>query len=453
MAQIPKYSPKGRSALEKQVSDYQELLNKLMLENPAFKPSTPIVISGKSETETKDNTTRNPSPTDPGGSTDKWSKTTNEPQQVIAMTAGEDAVRKRGDDLVTFINTARGDLADEAKLAQRIPIGTEEALEIGLGQATGTPSFAKLKSFSDALGVKGTGSPIDRAQAMLMSGVTPNDGFTMIRSLFPGARENPRLLAELMGIDAASTGLDYGRIADWEGTWPTSRAGVEQQLRATLGGQTGGAGVEQALGATIDQIDTHSDSARQLEKQLVGAGGEAQRMIGANRKFATIAGVLSAAGVGAGAALWPTSETTKFNEKALKTLLGSSSIDMELYKKDPGMALGNAFGAYADREFGRAKKKPQYARYDAMMKKYAQTIARLGEGTLKLTDTDEGLSGLRSDLSSFYAAAPGYEGYNSSNPIAFPYVSGKNPGVITIDKNMKHLARLKDATEFAAIDD
>lgn len=456
MANIPKYSPKGRAALEKQVAEYQVLLDKLLLENPAYQPKAPIPLAGKSETVLDETVTRNPGVNDPGGSTTKNSRTTVDPQTLYAPTGAEDAVRARHDQIRDFIDRAQLDLADEGALAARIPMTTEEALDIASGQVAAMPESKKIRNFSNLLGVKGAGGATDRAQDMLLRGAVPDDGFTFIRSLLSGAREDPRLLAELMGQINNAGGAPRVPFAKLAADYAPDQAELftEGGVKTWMGTGAPGSAADVANFAT-QREGTASNIAGDVpgyERGLESLGADALNKISRNRKTATIGGALSAAAGGLTAAMWPTSDVDKFHKKAKKAMFGTGSIDKELYKTDPEGAMENAFASYVDREFGKPGD-AKNARYMAMMKKYGQTFARLGAGTLKASDNDPSLTDLRKDVSAFYGNAAGYDGYNAENPISFPYQSGGKGGVISFDRDMKQIARLKDGEEFAAIND
>lgn len=455
MANIPKYSPSGRAALEKQVAEYQALMDKLLLENPAFKAQAPIVLGGRSETETKEDITRNPGPNDPGGTTNKFSKTVNEPQQVHAPTTAEDAVRKRFDDLNKFITQAKLDLADEAALAARLPISTEEALDIASGQISGSPEAKKLKSFSDMLGVKGMGSPTDRAQEMLLRGAVPQDGFTFIRSILPGARENPRLLAELMGQLNTSTGTTMVPFAQLQSDFAgaaddLTQGAVRSSMQQTIPGSARDVG---RVASTMEgKLAGDAANVPGYERGLAGLGEAAQGAITKNRQK-TLAGAIVAgiAGTAYGTRkMWGSpDEADKFNKDAAKFLFGAGGPDAVRLgdKNQYNAALNDAMMNYVNREFGDDKSAKRKA-YMALVGKHAQTIGRLGEGTLKPDDTDEGYKALVGDLSSFYSG----NSYNQGAPIMLPYGDDKKPGILAIDKSGKKFNRLK-GSDFEAIND
>jgi hypothetical protein len=453
--QAPKHSPAAEKELRATLKAKKELMEKLLLENPAFKGDAPIVLQGGGRTETDESVIRNPGANDPGGTTTKKSVTTNAGQSVHANTAAQDKVRSTFDDLNTFITTAEADLADPARLANRIPIGEEELIDVLGSGVSNAPAMGRVRTFTDLLSKMETGRPEQQALIKLIQGSNPTGGYTFLRSLMPGARENVDLLAEIMhGMNnknraAGMLNLDELQALRTNAPLLATPNQVSNEIRATAGAAGGALPAANKLANQAEQVAV---SAPAVERNIANMGADALNQIGKNRRTATIGSVLTGAAAGTTAAMWPTNDTTKFNQKALKALLGTASIDKELYKTDPSQALENAFGAYAEREFGRSKKKPQYSRYESIMQKYAQTLARLGEGTLKITDNDQGLTDLRKDISSFYAPSAGYEGYNAENPIAFPYMSGNKPGVISIDKDMKNIARLKDGEEFAAFD-
>lgn len=455
MANVPKYSPTKKAALEKQKADYQALIEKLLLENPAFKAQAPIVLSGKTFTETKEDITRNPGPTDPGGTTNKKSTTTNDPQQVFAPTTAEDAVRTRHDQLRAFIDQADLDLADEAALANRIPIGTDEALEILSGQLAGSPEVKQLKTFSDMLGVKGMGSPTDRAQEMLLRGAAPQEGLTFLRSLLPQARENPRLLAELMNTLNTSTGTPMVPFAQLQ----KDIAGAGDQLtpagiKSTIaqGGPRTPADVERAASTIEGRAAGEAANLPGYERGMAGLGEAAQTAITKNRQK-TLAGAM-VAGLGGLAygtrKMWGSpDEADKFNKNAAKFLFGAGGADTARFaqKDQYGPALNAAFQGYVGREFGDESSTKRKA-FLELVGKHQQTINRLGEGTLRPDDTDEGLKGLTAALSSFYSSG----NYNEGAPLILPYGGNDKPGAIAIDKSGKKFNRLRN-TEFESIND
>lgn len=455
MANIPKYSPSGRAALEKQVAEYQSLLDKMLLENPAFKAQAPIVLGGKSETETSEDVTRNPGPNDPGGTTKKHSKTTNEPQQVFAPTTAEDAVRKRFDELNQFINQARLDLADEAALANRLPISTEEALDIASGQISGSPEAKTVKRFSDLLGVKGMGSPSDRAQEMLLRGAAPQEGFTFLRSLLPGARSNPRLLAEMMFNLNTATGTHMVPFAQLQTDFADAAGALTPDaVRSSIQQTAPGSAKDVARFASTSEGKLAGDASAipGYERGLASLSEAAQTAITKNRQK-TLAGAL-VAGIGAGMygtrKMWGSpDEADKFNKDAAKFLFGAGGPDAVRLgdKNQYSDALNDAMRSYITREFGDDKSAKRKA-YMSLVGKHAQTIGRIGEGTLKPDDTDEGYKALIGDLSSFYSG----NSYNQGAPIMLPYGDKKKPGILAIDKSGKKFNRLRGA-DFEAIND
>jgi len=459
MANIPKYSPKGRAALEKQVADYQALVEKLMLENPAFHPKAPITLSGKSETTLDETVTRNPGANDPGGSTTKNSRTTTDAPTLIAPTTGEDAVRSRHDKLRDFIDTAQLDLADEGRLATRIPMTTEEAMDIASGQVAAMPEAKKIRSFSSLLGVKGTGGATDRAQDMLLRGAVPDDGFTFIRSLLSGAKEDPRLLAELMGQINNAGGAPRVPFAQVSTDFApdVAEAFTAEGTRSWMGTGAPGSAADVAHYASQREgaVRNTANAIPGYERGLESLGADAINKISRNRKMATIGGALAGiTAVGAGTAYaMHDSDADKYNQNARKIMFGAGGPDtIKLSEKDPakyGEALNAALNTYVGREFGDSKS-ALYGRYSSLVGKHRQTISRLGEGTMRpdASTSDAGYKELVKDLNDFYASG----GYNEKNPVMLPYGDSNKSGVLSIDKTGTKLARLKQH-DFQSIKD
>ena len=452
MANIPKFSPKGRASLEKQVEEYTALMEKLMLENPAFAPKAPTILPGKSETVLDETVTRNPSATDPGGTNTKNSRTTTDAPRLIAPTAGEDAVRNRHNQLRAFIDQARIDLADETKLAKRIPMTTEEALDIASGQVSAMPESKRVKTFADSLGVKPMGSPVERAQDMLLRGATPNDGYTFLRSLLPGAGNDPRLLAEIMGqLNTQGGGfrVPFAQIQTDMGGLDLSQGGVRSGLERTAPGTPVDVGT--AAARLEGDITQGAGAVPAYERGLTTLGEEAGGKIRAAKRN-TLLGVLGAGVVAGGSralGMWGgPDEADKFNADARKYLFGQGGPDTAAFSKEGGYgpALSGAFGSYMTREFG-DEKSTKRAAYMQLVGKHQQTINRLGEGTLKPGDSDAGYKALTDDLGSFYSA-----NYNEKAPLILPYGDGKKPGMIAINKEGKKFNRLKNI-DFESIND
>lgn len=456
MANLPQYSPEGRKKLEAQVVAYQDLMDKLLLENPAFKAQAPIVLNAGGMTETSETNVNNPGPNSPGGTTTKTSKTTNNPQTVHYSSTAEDAVRKRHDELKNFIDTARLDLADEARLAQRIPLGLDEALQIGAEQLSRSNTAAKVRSFSDMLGVAGMGGPGQRAHEMLLRGAGPETGFTLLRSMMKGAHENPNLLAELMRdenrsinrVPYAAIQSDYGDVGH-----SLSPEGMRAGLEAT-----GPAGIHH-LGAEI--ATKEADLAHQAnnipgyKRGMETLERNAHERISLNRKLgytglgvgtlAATLGGLAIAGATKGRPSAP-DETDKMRKTSSKFLFGAGGPDTVRLsdEKQYAAALNDAMNSYVTREFGDAGGATRKAYLD-LVQKHKNTISRLGEGTINPDAGDEGYNSLVADLSAFYSG----HGYNQTSPIMLPY-GDTRPGILSIDKSGRKFQRLK-GSEFQPV--
>lgn len=444
MANIPKYSPKQRAALEKQIADYEKLVADLNTKLSQKTPASPIVLPGGGMTRDVEVITTPPSPTSPGGTTNRTKTTTNRPSTVYADTADAEKVRAQIDEMNAFITQGRMDLADESKLAARFPLGVDEALDIASGQLASTPSAQKLTSFGDILGVRtqtGPATPNQMAHELLLRGAVPNDGYTFLRSIMKGARNNPRLIAEIIG--GLSTKPEYATLqSDFvDATSDLTEGGIKSNMSKNV----------HSVSDVGPQMDTRAADLEAKAKDIPGhrrslatAEEEAQRIIGRNRRNATIGGALAATtGVGVTAYnLLTDSDADKWNADSRKFFLGGGGGDTyKLTSSDQNEyegALEAAIGSFASTQFGddtnEARKK-----YDELIQKHRQTINRIGAGTLGESDRESApFKSLLSDLSSFYGSS-----YKESAPIIFPYEAGGKFGAVSMDKMGTKFSRLE----------
>ena len=452
MANIPQYSPKQRASLEKQIADYEELVKDLN-SKLAQKPSTPpIVLPGGGMTRDVEVITTPASPSGPGGTTNRTKTTTNRPSTVYADTADAEKVRKQIDELNAFITQGRIDLADESKLAARFPIGFDESLEVAGGQLSSSPAAKKLTSFGDILGVRtqtGPATANQMAHEMLLRGAVPNDGYTFFRSLMKDARNNPRLLAELIG--KLGTKPEYPTLqTDFvDQTSDLTTSGIKDDMAKRVQGPHGVRAEAISMGTDMEnkakKIPGH-------QRSLATAEEEAQRIIGRNRRNATIGGALAAAATAGTVAynFLSDSDADKWNSESRKFLFGGGGGDTyNLTSNNPeeyANALGSAIDQFASTQFGDDTKEARKA-YDALIQKHQQTLNRLGSGTLGAADknANSAFDELLKDVSKFYGSS-----YKEGAPIVFPYQAGGQVGAFSMDKLGTKFSRL-NKDQFEAI--
>lgn len=445
MASISKHSTKAEIALRAQLLEQQNLVKELLLKNPAF--SDQATKLGKGET-------------------------------IHAPTAGSSALRKEYNRLLADNAQIMGDLNNPAALANRIPMGVDEAVEQYAQRISGADAVTKVKTFGQELNALNKGTPIQQAQALLIKGGRPQldyealnfprghmmhgmfDGPTL-RSLFPGAHTNVELLAELMerhNLAKGKGGISFESLADIKNSAgaDTTARGIAQTLTGPQGGPINS--VDQA-GSRADQLSNHYDEvADKIERNrqlLAESGTAASNRITRTRSNATIAGVMGGVVVGGGGylALRDPPAIDKFNKRSGKTLFGGGGADgPALSSKDPiirGNALNAAFAHYISREFG-DKGSTMRSQVAALEDKHEQTFRRLAAGTLRpsKTETDAAFNSLVADLGKFFSGT----GYNADTPIVVGYSDDDgNPSALSIDKTGQFVSKLNDEGNFDSI--